>query len=74
MSSKMQNVVRVRGDCSANLPKRIPPCGDAGIELVEGRSSDGVVIGLGASVGNGIEKGEVKSASSKAPRNMDEME
>ena len=70
----MQSVVREKGDCSASRPWSIPPCGDAGIELVEGKSSDGVVIGLGASVGNGIDQGEVKDASSKVPRNMNEME
>ena len=29
---------------------------------------------LGASVGNGVEKGDVKSASINVPRSMDEME
>ena len=33
-----------------------------------------MVIGLGASVGNGVENGEEKRESSKVPRNMDEME
>ena len=63
----MQSVVRVRGDCSASRPRSIPPCGDAGVEHVEGKSSAGVVMGLGASVGNGIDQGEVKGASSKVP-------
>ena len=42
--------------------------------LRSGQSSEGVVIGLGASVRNDVENGEEKDASSNVPRNMDEME
>ena len=44
------------------------------VELAEGWRSEGVVIGLGASVGNGVENGEEKGASGNVPQNMNEME
>ena len=62
----------MRVDCSAKRPKKNPPCGVAAVEIVEGQSNEGV-IGLGASAGNGAGKSEVKSASSKVPRNMEGM-
>ena len=42
--------------------------------LAEGQRSEGVVVGLGASVGHGVENGEANCVSSKMPRSMDEME
>ena len=36
-------------------------------------SSEGEVVRLGASVGNGVENGEEKGVSIKVPRNMDDM-
>ena len=51
-------------DCSARRPKKKLLCGMAAVELVEGKSSRRTVIGLAASVRNGVEKGEVKNAPS----------
>ena len=52
----------------------ITPCRVAVDGLAEGWSSEGEVVGPGASVGNGVENGKEKGASSKVPPNMDEME
>ena len=65
----MQSAVRVRR-LFGYTAKEHPSLRRRRVELVEGKSSDGVVMGLGASVGNGKKKGEVKSASSKVPRNL----
>ena len=56
----------VRGLCSAKRPKSNLPCGPAGVELVEGKSSEGVVIGLGVCAGKGVGKSEDNCASSVA--------
>ena len=64
----------MRRNCSVRRPKSNPPCEGAGVEFAEGKSSDGRAIGLGASVGNGVENGEERGASSTVPRNMDEIE
>ena len=56
----------MRGLSSANRPESNPPCGAAGVELVESQSSDGVVVKLGV----GARKGVDNCASNMA----DEME
>ena len=61
-------------ETSATRPKSNTPCEGAGVELAEGKSSDGGAIGLGASVGNGVENGEENGAASKVPRTMDEVD
>ena len=45
---------------SAERPKSNSPYKVAVVELAQGQSSEGVVMGLGASVGNGVENGEEK--------------
>ena len=54
------------GLCSTLRPKSNPPCGAAGVELVEGKSSEGVVVRLAVGVGKGAGKSEDNCASSMA--------
>ena len=67
----------VRGLCSAKRPKRRLSCGVAqGFGLVEEFIRDGVLVGLGVEVGNGVERNVEKGVSeencdsSKVPCNM----
>ena len=50
------------------------PCGVAVVELTNGKSSEGVVIGLDANVRNDAENGEEKEVSSNVSQNKNEME
>ena len=57
---------RVSVDCSASRPKHNPLCRVAVDGLAEGQSGKGEVVGLGASVGNGVENGKEQGASNKS--------